>query len=135
MKPWHWMDVAFYLAIAGYLAAHPHRSAHYAIGMAIAAVGFTLWITARLQLGRSFSVTAQATRLVTTGLYSRLRHPVYCFGHLAITGMVIATGIWLLLIGVAFGALFQWARIRKEEAVLESAFGDEYRRYRATTWF
>jgi protein-S-isoprenylcysteine O-methyltransferase Ste14 len=40
--------------------------------------------------------------------------------------------------GVVYGgflSLVQWRRARAEAAVLEKAFGDQYRKYRAQTWF
>src|SRR4029077_2733285 len=40
-------------------------------------VGISLIFTARLQLGKSFSLTPQARKLVTHGLYSRIRNPIY----------------------------------------------------------
>src|ERR1700760_1279550 len=47
------------------------------IGLSIAASAFLLLIVARLQLGGAFSVQAKATTLVTTGLYARIRNPIY----------------------------------------------------------
>jgi protein-S-isoprenylcysteine O-methyltransferase Ste14 len=58
----------------------------------MAAVGFALWLTARIQLGKSFSVRARARALVTTGLYSKFRHPIYLFGGVAYAGLLIAWG-------------------------------------------
>jgi protein-S-isoprenylcysteine O-methyltransferase Ste14 len=101
----------------------------------MAVLGFALWMVARVQLGKSFSVRAQARALVTTGLYSKFRHPIYLFGELAFAGLFIA---WGKLIGFLYFVLVcavQILRIRKEEAVLEQAFGEEYRRYKASTWF
>jgi protein-S-isoprenylcysteine O-methyltransferase Ste14 len=86
-------------------------------------------------LGKSFSVRAEARALITTGLYSKIRHPVYFFGTIAYLGFIFAWGkpVWAL----AFLAIngIQLLRIRKEEAVLEQAYGEEYRRYKASTWF
>ncbi|MCU1336486.1 MAG: hypothetical protein JWO19_2067 [Bryobacterales bacterium] len=45
-------------------------------GAFLAVVGYILFVTARLQLGKSFAVTAQAKELVTHGLYSRIRNPI-----------------------------------------------------------
>jgi protein-S-isoprenylcysteine O-methyltransferase Ste14 len=53
------------------------------MGLTIATIGLVLWISARLQLGQSFTVRARATALVTTGLYSKIRHPIYLFGDLS----------------------------------------------------
>jgi len=102
----------------------------------MAVVGFVLWMVARVQLGKSFSVRAQAKALMTKGLYSKFRHPIYLFGELTIAGLFIAWGE--LLIGCVYFAVtvpVQISRIRNEERVLEEAFGEEYRRYKAGTWF
>ncbi len=105
------------------------------VGIALAALGFILWTVARFQLGASFAVSAQARKLVTHGLYSKLRNPVYVFGSLVIAGMILVIGkpLWLLIFLVII-PLQIW-RARKESAVLEAAFGEEYRKYRAGTWF
>ena len=58
-----WFDVAFYLVAGVYLAAHPQHSLRYAGGMGVAALAMVLWILARIQLGRAFSVSARATTL------------------------------------------------------------------------
>ena len=102
----------------------------------MAAVGFALWLTARIQLGQSFSVRARARALVTTGLYSKFRHPIYLFGGIAYAGLFIAWGELIPLVCfVLFYPIFQILRLRKEQSVMEQAFGEEYRRYKASTWF
>jgi protein-S-isoprenylcysteine O-methyltransferase Ste14 len=105
------------------------------MGMALILVGFVLWTIARFQLGASFAVTAKARQLVTGGLYSKIRNPIYVFGSMVIAGGILAFGrpVWLLVF-VLLIPLQLW-RAKKESAVLEAAFGDEYRRYRAGTWF
>jgi len=130
-----WIDVFFYLCGFSWVAAHPQDSLRYWIGMGVAVIGFVLWITARIQLGRAFSVRAKASQLVTTGLYSKIRNPVYVFGQIAITATAIAWGKWILVVLVLLGIPMQMARASKEQRVLEAAFGDEYRRYKAQTWF
>jgi len=105
------------------------------IGSVLLAAGLILVFTARLQLGRSFSVTAQARKLVTHGLYSKIRNPIYVFGTLAIVGLCLILqkpGPWLL---VVFVVAMQTVRARKEARVLEAKFGDEYRAYLSRTWF
>ncbi len=104
-------------------------------GLALAVPSFFLWLTARVQLGRSFSVRARAIELVTHGLYSRIRNPVYFFGTLFVAGFILIMGrpVWLLL-AVALISM-QVVRARKEARVLEEKFGEQYRLYRARTWF
>ena len=105
------------------------------IGMTLAVVGISLWVLARIQLGSSFSVGAQARRLVTTGVYSIFRNLIYLFGVIGVLGLLIALGNWIVVVLFLLFYSYQIPRIRREEKVLEAAFGESYRRYRATTWF
>jgi protein-S-isoprenylcysteine O-methyltransferase Ste14 len=104
-------------------------------GAAIAGVSLVLLIVARLQLGAAFSVQAKAKKLVTTGIYSRIRNPIYVFSAMFLVGIVIVLERWLLLLPIAALIPMQIARARKEERVLAAAFGEEYARYKAATWF
>lgn len=97
--------------------------------------GFIGLVLARIELGRSFSVRAQATALVTTGIYSRIRNPIYVFGSMFMAGIMLFFGKpWLLLLFVVLAPM-QIRRAREEARVLHAAFGEEYERYRAQTWF
>jgi len=130
------VDAGYFLAIAIWIAVKVPVSPRYVIGMSIAAIGFFLWMLARYQLGKSFTVTAQAKALVKTGLYSKIRNPIYFFGGVAFFGVFLAWGNPYALAGViVFYSAMQLLRAKKESAVLEEAFGDEYRRYKASTWF
>lgn len=103
-------------------------------GAVLAGLSFTLWAVARINLGQSFSVRPEAHELVTRGLYRRFRHPVYLFGTLGITGLIVASGRYRLLCLVPVIAVAQWMRTRREDRTLEQAFGDAYREYRRHTW-
>jgi len=129
-----WIDLPMFLAFAVYVLSRWAWDARHMVGMSMAAVGFALWLTARLQLGKSFSVRAEARKLVTTGLYSKFRNPVYLFGGVAYAGLWLAVAPTFLIVFLPLYSLFQYLRVRKEDAVLEAAFGDEYRSYRARTW-
>jgi protein-S-isoprenylcysteine O-methyltransferase Ste14 len=104
-------------------------------GVGVLAAGFILWTIARFQLGSSLTVSAQAKQLVSRGLYSRIRNPIYVFGSCVIAGLILVLGrpVWLLVF-LAVIPLQIW-RARKESQVLEAKFGEEYRKYRAATWF
>ena len=62
------------------------------IGLCLSVLGFILWTLARFQLGASFSVTAQARQLVSRGIYSRIRNPIYVFGSFVIAGVILLLG-------------------------------------------
>ncbi len=104
-------------------------------GIALAVPSFALFVLARLQLGRAFSVQAKASILVTTGLYSRIRNPIYFFGALMIAGVIIFTNRPLLFLIFAILIPLQIYRSRKEEQVLTEKFGQAYLDYKRKTWF
>jgi protein-S-isoprenylcysteine O-methyltransferase Ste14 len=123
------------LSLFGMYAAHLPWTAWRIAGIAIAAPAFILFVAARIELGRAFSVQARATTLVTTGVYSRVRNPIYFFGAMLILGIIIWMGRpWLLLIFAVLIPL-QVVRSRKEERVLTEKFGAAYLDYKQKTWF
>jgi protein-S-isoprenylcysteine O-methyltransferase Ste14 len=92
-----------------------------------AAAVFTL-----LRLGRSFSMMAEARRLVTSGPYRFVRHPLYLAEELAVIGMFLQfSSLWAALLLTAQIA-FQLRRMGNEEAILAETF-PEYAMYRRKT--
>ncbi len=94
------------------------------------------WVgIARYQLGRSFSVTPKARRLVTNGLYARFRNPIYLASPILLVGLSLVLGQWWPMLLLIVVVPLQIVRARREASVLRAAFGAEYDRYRARTWF
>lgn len=104
-------------------------------GLILMVFGFTLLTAARINLGNSFTVTPQATELVTSGIYSRIRNPIYIFSTIGIAGTLLYIGKPILLLLLLPIIVMQIMRSRAESRVLEERFGDAYRIYRARTWF
>lgn len=103
-------------------------------GLCISVPAAVLLFTARWQLGQSFSITPQARKLVTSGLYSKIRNPIYVFSTLMALGILLALPYRYALLPLAVLIPLQIIRARKEARVLEARFGDEYRKYRERTW-
>ena len=112
----------------------PHGAARWA-GLVFGLIGLTGVIVARYTLGRSFSIAARATALVTRGLYSRIRNPIYVSGVFFIIGLALMMWNSYVLLLLVVIAPMQIIRARREARVLEEKFGDEYREYRKRTWF
>ena len=103
------------------------------LGALVGATGVVLlWMTHR-DLGREFSQTLELKedhRLVTTGLYSRIRHPMYtaiflvAIAQLLLIGNVVVAPAFL----IAFTILYL-ARIRLEEQMMLEHFGKAYNDY------
>ena len=105
------------------------------IGTVLTVVGVSFMIVARVELGKSFSIRPEAHELVTTGLYSKIRNPIYVFGMVMFTGVAMVVQRLSLSIILVVLAVVQVIRARREARVLEAAFGDAYREYRRQTWF
>jgi protein-S-isoprenylcysteine O-methyltransferase Ste14 len=105
------------------------------VGTALMIVGLSGIAVARYQLGRSFAIWAEAHQLVTQGIYSKIRNPIYVFGTLLIAGFILILHRPIGWIFVLVIIVIQVLRARREAHVLESAFGDAYRDYRRNTWF
>ena len=122
--------IAVYIVISPPFPWTPVR----VVGAAIAVVSLVLISVARMQLGNAFSIRPKAVKLVTTGLYSKIRNPVYFYGCTFLVGLAL---YWkpIALLTLAIIIPMQMARANAESKVLEQAFGDEYRRWKAQTWF
>ena len=132
-----WLPLCAGLVGLGYVFQYspgPHNLTRW-IGLGLGLIGLGGVILARYTLGRSFSVAARATELVTSGIYSRIRNPIYVSGMVFLVGLLL---IWQQpYLGIVLVALvpMQIIRARREARVLEDKFGDAYREYRARTWF
>jgi len=114
--------------------ASPWNGERY-IGTFLAVAGASFVGLARYQLGKSFSVRPEARELITTGLYAKIRNPIYVFGTVMTVGVLLVLQkpeLWIALVVVVVG---QTIRARREARVLEAAFGEAYREYRRKTWF
>ena len=130
-----WLDIVIFLGFTAYVLLTAPREGNWYAGLAVAAVCTPFWIAARWQLGASFSVRPDARRLVTSGLYSKLRHPVYIFGTPAVMGVLVALLGWKALVIAVIVVPVEILRARREEALLAETFGSQYIAYRERTWF
>ena len=95
-------------------------------------VGFSLCVYVLYWLGRSFSIMAEARRLVTGGPYSIVRHPLYCVEEIAVIGVLLLHLSFLGMLIVAVQWALQMRRMHNEERVLAEAFST-YGDYAART--
>jgi protein-S-isoprenylcysteine O-methyltransferase Ste14 len=100
-------------------------------GLLLVVVGVILTVTSLIQLKGLENIDA----MVFSGLFSKIRHPMYTGFILWIPGWAAYHGALLsFAVGLAgIGSILYWQRI--EDASLESRFGEAYRRYRKGAWF
>ena len=103
------------------------------LGIFMIGSGLALRIAAILTLGKFFTATARATKqqiLVKNGPYSVIRHPSYLGAIIVMTGVpVLLNNRVTLFSTVVLLTLAYSIRIKNEEKVLVSIFGDNYIRY------
>ena len=108
------------------------RWAGFVLGLA----SLALWTWAQASLGKEWSPQLQLRekhRLVTTGPYTRIRHPLYTamIGYGTSLALVTANWIFVVLAVVMIVGLF--ARVPKEEQMMIKEFGEEYKAYMQRT--
>jgi protein-S-isoprenylcysteine O-methyltransferase Ste14 len=131
------IPAAYALTDAPQLANYPFRAWQGWAGTAIFAAALWLFFRCHADLGRNWSVTLEVReqhRLVTSGVYSHVRHPMYSAFWLWALAQALLLPNWIAgpagLVG--FGTLF-FLRVKREEQMMSEAFGEEYRRYMART--
>ena len=108
------------------------------LGVVILCGALLLFFRSHADLGRNWSISLQIRndhRLVTTGIYRRIRHPMYSSFFLLAIAQLMLLPNWFAgaagLIGI--GLLYAF-RVGQEEQMMVERFGAEYRDYMAHTW-
>jgi protein-S-isoprenylcysteine O-methyltransferase Ste14 len=105
-----------------------------ALSTALILVGTSLSFVVLRWLGKSFSILAEARRLVTDGPYRFVRHPLYLCEGVALIGVTLQVLSPLAVLIAIAVMTFQCRRMINEEAILKAAF-PEYHAYAANTSF
>jgi protein-S-isoprenylcysteine O-methyltransferase Ste14 len=116
-------------------AATNHDAVLEGIGVAVFLLGLALAVWARVYLGRNWGMPMSQKddpELVTTGPYSRVRHPIYSGIILAMIGTTIAISVYWLVAVVLLGAYFLYSAV-VEERLMTRLFPDSYPQYKQST--
>jgi protein-S-isoprenylcysteine O-methyltransferase Ste14 len=131
------IPAVYLLTGAPQFASYPFQPWQGWLGAALFGASLWLFYRSHKDLGRNWSVTLEVRdghRLVTGGVYSRVRHPMYLAFWLWALAQVLLLPNWIAgpagLVG--FGTLF-FLRVGREERLMSEIFGEEYCRYMART--
>jgi protein-S-isoprenylcysteine O-methyltransferase Ste14 len=122
----------FIFSVFGDRSFYSH-SVIQSLGPGITLVGLLFTVWARFHLGKYWSgivALKEGHRLIRSGPYRWVRHPIYAGFLVGALGAAIAAGTWDAALG--FGILFVSLLVKfsREESLLTREFGDEYRQFK-----
>ena len=144
-KPWMIAEAVFGLpflvgiviqfALPDLLPRDALRPWGVAVGIAVIVVGITVARAARRELREAMQPTEPGqptTRMVTTGVFSFSRNPLYLATVAILVGLALALALPWALVSVVPGMIAcRYLLIGPEERYLNAKFPDEYRHYSA----
>ena len=118
-------------------AAYAFQPVHAWLGLVIAIAALVMFHLTHRALGRNWSVSLDVRedhRLITDGIYGRIRHPMYSAFWLWAVAQALLLPNWVAGFSglVGFGILF-FGRVAREEQMMLETFGDTYRVYMMRT--
>ena len=99
--------------------------------LVVAGLAFAVW--SRIALGANWSATVRIhadQRVVRTGPYALVAHPIYTGISLALLGSALVGGTLGGMLGVVLVVVSFWMKARMEERFLQDEFGAAYAEYR-----
>jgi protein-S-isoprenylcysteine O-methyltransferase Ste14 len=118
-------------------ANYPLRPAPFFGGVVCLALGLWLFARSHADLGTNWSITLEVReshRLVTSGIYERVRHPMYLALLVYSLGQALVLPNWIAgpCYLVAMALLFA-LRVGPEERMMQDEFGSDYEAYSKRT--
>jgi protein-S-isoprenylcysteine O-methyltransferase Ste14 len=128
----------FYVA-TGIPGSADYTASAWAVALGTVIFSLALWVFRRShkELGRNWSITLEIReqhRLVCSGPYALIRHPMYTSFLLMGLGQAFLLANWVAgLAGLIGFAILFFLRVSKEERMMLENFGPEYRAYMERT--
>ncbi len=113
---------------------YPTKNDVVLLGLATQALGLAFSVWARLHLGRLWSGTItlkEGHRIVESGPYGWVRHPIYTGLILAFFGTAVSAGTPQAFLGFLAAAFAYVRKLRLEEGWLSQNLGPDYDRYKS----
>jgi protein-S-isoprenylcysteine O-methyltransferase Ste14 len=114
-------------------ADYPFRPAQYVAGVVLFALGLWLFHRSHVDLSTNCSVRLDIREnhaLITSGVYRRVRHPMYAAILLQAIGQALVVPNWTVGAFYLFAFMLMFSfRVGSEEQMMLQHFGDEYEIY------
>lgn len=108
------------------------------VGTCLFVIGNVIYIAGRLVIKEYFSELWKPAKVgegfAHSGIYTRLRHPLYFGGFMMYSGLILMFQTWLgLLLFIPPMAIMIKAAFNEEKWMIEQ-YGEEYKKYMEKTW-
>jgi len=118
-------------------ADYPFNPVQAWLGVLVTLIALGMFHLTHQALGRNWSVSLDVRKdhkLITEGVYRRLRHPMYTAFWLWAVAQALLLPNWVAGLSglVGFGILY-FARVGREEQLMLDTFGEGYRNYMSRT--
>ncbi|MBX3049290.1 MAG: isoprenylcysteine carboxylmethyltransferase family protein [Anaerolineales bacterium] len=129
----------FIFVMTPWLRAFDYRLPHWAgwLGAGLMVASLAVFAKTHADLNKFWSPVLEIIedhKLITTGIYSRVRHPMYASQWLFVIAQALLLHNWVAgLAGLVIFAPFYFIRVRAEEQMMLDRFGPEYEAYRQST--
>ena len=118
-------------------AEYPLHTGPLVAGVICFVIGLWLFYRSHADLGTNWSITLEVReqhRLITRGVYHRIRHPMYSALVLYSVGQALVIPNWVAgPANLSAFAILLALRLRAEERMMADEFGPEYAEYSART--
>lgn len=133
-----WIGLLIYMINPRWMAwsalAIPYWFRWIGAGLVATALPLMYWMFSSLGKNVTDTVAIRAEHsLVTDGPYRWVRHPMYSFSFLMVTGFSLLSANWFIGLAAILGLPLLVVRTRTEEEKLIERFGNEYREYMQRT--
>ena len=116
----------------------PQISALAVIGFTLTLVGLAIALWARIHLGQNWSdkvILSEDHQLIRSGPYAYMRHPIYSGVLLGVLGTAVVLDQWRGLLAFVILLANYSIKATKEEQILATYFGDEFREHLTSAGF
>ncbi len=129
------VSIAIHLITPFSLPQGIFRWAAIAVGLILMVVGVSLVVLARRELaqyGQPTDPGLPTSRMVTSGVFSVSRNPLYLGGTIVLVGLALLLNVlWIVVMLIPSLVVCHYVLIVPEERYLTARFGEEYKAYAA----
>jgi len=116
----------------------PQKQSVAYIGFALSLAGLAIAVWARMSLGQYWSdkiVLKVDHRLVRSGPYARMRHPIYSGVLLGVAGSALVVDQWRGVLAFVLLLTNYWVKAKREDKILAGAFAEDFAEHRRRAGF